>query len=186
AMAWGALLALAAGLGGAVVTGVGTLRRIDAVSGAIERIVSGNLSERLPTRGKVGDLDRLVHAVNGMLDEIERLMLEVKGVTDDIAHDLRTPLTRLLAGLERARRRASTVDEYADTIDEAIADSKGILATFSALLRIAEVEAGARRAGFTVVNVNAVAADVVDFYEPLAERKSIALSLETEGVSAET
>src|SRR4029077_1758243 len=171
AMAWGTLLALAAGLGGAVVTGVGTLRRIDAVSGAIERIVSGNLSERLPTRGKVGDLDRLVHAVNGMLDDIERLMHEVKGVSDGIAHDLRTPLTRLLAGLERASRRAASVDEFAAAIDEAIIETKAVLSTFGAMLRISEVEDGARRTGFTTLDLAALAADVTEFYEPLAEGK---------------
>src|ERR1700756_3113439 len=169
AMAWGALLALAAGLGGAVVTGVGTLRRIDAVTGAIERIVGGNLSERLPTRGKVGDLDRLVHAVNGMLDEIERLMHEVKGVCDGIAHDLRTPLTRLLAGLERARRRARSIEGYGTAVDDAIDETKGILATFGALLRISEVEDGMRRSGFMNLHLAAVAADVAEFYEPLAE-----------------
>jgi signal transduction histidine kinase len=175
AMAWGALLALAAGLGGAVVTGVGTLRRIDAVSGAIERIVSGNLSERLPTRGKVGDLDRLVHAVNGMLDEIERLMREVKGVCDGIAHDLRTPLTRLLAGLERARRRARSIEGYGTAVDDAIDETKGILATFGALLRISEVEDGMRRSGFMNLHLAAVAADVAEFYEPLAEAKGVSL-----------
>jgi signal transduction histidine kinase len=112
-------------------------------------------------------------------------MHEVKGVTDEIAHDLRTPLTRLLAGLERARRRARSAEEYGSAVDEAIAETKGILATFAALLRIAEVEAGARRAGFTTLDLNTLAADVTDFYEPLAERKGISLSLENEGAPAE-
>jgi signal transduction histidine kinase len=185
AMASGGLVVLVLGLTGAAIIGAGALGRIDAVTRAIERIVNGDLSERLPSGGTAGDLDRLIHVVNRMLDDIERLMHEVKGVTDDIAHDLRTPLTRLLAGLERARRRASSVEEYGDAVDDAIAESKGILATFGALLRIAEVEAGARRGGFTTVDLNTVAADVTDFYEPLAERKGIALSLETDGVSAE-
>src|SRR5205807_1257791 len=108
-----------------------------------------------------------------------------KGVTDEIAHDLRTPLTRLLAGLERARRRAHSVAEYGGAVDEAIAETRGILATFGALLRIAEVEAGARRAGFTTLDLNTLAADVSDFYEPLAERKGISLLLEAEGTPAE-
>src|SRR6266849_2254018 len=180
AMASGGLVVLILGL-----IGAGALGRIDGVTRAIERIVDGDLSERLPSGGTDGDLDRLIHVVNRMLDEIERLMHEVKGVTDDIAHDLRTPLTRLLAGLERARRRASSVEEYADAVDKAIAESKGVLATFSALLRIAEVESGARRAGFTTVDLNTVAADVTDFYEPLAERNGISLSLGADGVSAE-
>jgi signal transduction histidine kinase len=185
AMASGGLVVLLLGLTGAAIIGAGALGRIDGVTRAIERIVDGDLSERLPSGGTDGDLDQLIRVVNRMLDEIERLMHEVKGVTDDIAHDLRTPLTRLMAGLERARRRASSVDEYADAVDEAIAESKGILATFGALLRISEVEAGARRAGFTTVDLNTVAADVTDFYDPLAEHKGISLSLETDGVAAE-
>src|SRR5215470_5326222 len=153
-MASGAALVLVIGLGGAVAVGAGAVSRIDAVTRAIERIVSGDLSERLPGGGTGGDLARLILVVNRMLDQIERLMREVKGVTEDIAHDLRTPLTRLLAGLERTRRRAPTADAYALAVDEAIAETKGILATFSALLRIAEVEGGARRAGFTTLDLN--------------------------------
>jgi signal transduction histidine kinase len=139
------------------------------------------LSERLPSNGRGGDIDRLIGVVNGMLDEIERLVHEVKGVTEDIAHDLRTPLTRLLAGLERVHRRATSVDEYETAmgaIGAAIIETKGILATFAALLRIAEVESGARRAGFTTVDLNAVATDVAELYEPVAEAKGISLSLE--------
>ena len=179
AMASGAALVLVIGLGGAVAVGAGAVSRIDAVTRAIERIVSGDLSERLPGGGTGGDLARLILVVNRMLDQIERLMREVKGVTEDIAHDLRTPLTRLLAGLERTRRRATTADAYAIAVDEAIAETKGILATFSALLRIAEVEGGARRAGFTILDLNTVAADVAEFYEPVAEGKAISLSLES-------
>ncbi|MDB5406553.1 MAG: cusS 3 [Rhodospirillales bacterium] len=181
AMAWGGLLVLLMALGGAALTGIGALRRIDGVTRAIERIVGGDLAERLPTRGPGGDLDRLVHVVNSMLDDLERLMHEVKGVCDGIAHDLRTPLTRLLAGLERARRRAMSADDYATAVDEAIAEMQGILSTFSALLRISEVEDGARRGGFTVLDLAKVAADVTEFYDPLAEGKDIALSLESTG-----
>jgi len=143
AMVSGAALVLVIGLGGAGAVGAGAVSRIDAVTRAIERIVTGDLSERLPGGGTGGDLARLILVVNRMLDQIERLMREVKGVTEDIAHDLRTPLTRLLAGLERTRRRATTADAYAITVDEAIAETKGILATFSALLRIAETERAA-------------------------------------------
>jgi signal transduction histidine kinase len=185
AMVSGAALVLVIGLGGALAVGAGAVSRIDAVTRAIERIVSGNLSERLPGGGTGGDLARLILVVNRMLDQIERLMREVKGVTEDVAHDLRTPLTRLLAGLERTRRRATTADAYAIAVDEAIAETKGILATFSALLRIAEVEGGARRAGFTRLDLNTVATDVAEFYEPMAEGKGISLSLESAPTPAE-
>ena len=181
AMASGAALVLVIGLGGAAAVGAGAVSRIDAVTRAIERIVSGDLSERLPGGGTGGDLARLILVVNRMLDQIERLMREVKGVTEDIAHDLRTPLTRLLAGLERTQRRTVSAEQYALAVDEAIAETKGILATFNALLRIAEVESGARRAGFRTLDLSRVAADVAEFYEPLAEGKSISLSLERTG-----
>jgi signal transduction histidine kinase len=178
AMASGGLVVLVLGLAGAAIVGAGALGRIDGVTRAIERVIEGDLSKRLPSRGTSGDLDKLIQVVNRMLDEIEWLMHEVKGVTDDIAHDLRTPLTRLLAGLERVHRRGGTVEDYGAAVEEAIGETRGLLATFGALLRIAEVEAGARRAGFTLLDLNTLAADAADFYEPLAERKGIALSLE--------
>ena len=174
----GGLVVLVIGLSGGMIAGLAAQGRIDGVTNAIERIVNGNLGERLPDGRTGGDLDRLIRVVNRMLDEIERLMQEVKSVTDEIAHDLRTPLTRLMAGLERARRRASTAEEYAAAVEEAIVETRGLLATFGALLRIAEVDSGARRAGFSDIDLNAVAADVADFYEPVAERKQVALSLE--------
>jgi signal transduction histidine kinase len=185
AMVSGGVVMLAIGLAGGMIAGSLALGRIDAVALAIERIVNGDFSERLPEGGTQGDLDRLIRVVNRMLDDIERLMQEVKGVTDGIAHDLRTPLTRLLAGLERARRRARSIEEYDTAVEEAIAETRATLVTFGALLRIAEVESGTRRAGFTNLDLNAVAADVVDFYEPLAERKRIALSLETARLPSE-
>ena len=119
-----------------------------------------------------------------MLDEIERLMQEVKGVCDNIAHDLRTPLTRLLAGLERAGRRAHSVDEYAVAADEAAVETRGILKTFAAMLRISEIESTARRAGFTGVDLSQVVADVIEFYEPMAEENGISLQIETSGSAA--
>ena len=102
-------------------------------------------------------------------------MQEVKGACDSIAHDLRTPLTRLLAGLERARRRARSSEEYVVGIEDAVIETKAILQTFSAMLRISEVESGARRAGFTSVDLTRVVADVVEFYEPLADEKDVKL-----------
>jgi signal transduction histidine kinase len=180
----GALVVLVIGLAGGMIAGAGALGRIDAVTRAIERIVDGDLSQRLPSGGRGGDLNRLIQVVNRMLDDIERLMRDVKGVTEDIAHDLRTPLTRLLAGLERARRRGVSNADYEAAIDDAIAEIKEVLATFSALLRIAEVENRARRAGFRALDLAGVAADVMELYEPVAEEKGISLSLEAGGAPA--
>ena len=183
AMAWGGVFLLAVGLAGAVITGLGAVRRINAVTGAIERIVTGDLSGRLPLNRGAGDLDRLSLLVNRMLDDIERLMGEVKGVTDDIAHDLRTPLTRLLAGLERARRRSQATAtvaaaEYEGALQEAIRETRDVLGTFNALLRIAEIEDSARRAGFAWADLGTITADVVEFQAPVAEEKGVALQLE--------
>lgn len=178
---WAGGAALLLGLIGAVVAGTGALGRLDRVTRTTEQIIDGDLSHRLPSDGRGGDLDRLVQVVNRMLDEIERLMHEVRGVTEDIAHDLRTPLTRLLAGLERVQRRGSSTSDFELAIGEAIAEAKEILATFAALLRIAEVESGARRAGFKHLNLNIIAADVVELYEPVAESSGTSLGLETSG-----
>jgi signal transduction histidine kinase len=172
---WGGLATVLLGLTGAAIAGADALRRIEGVTGAIQRIVRGDLTGRLPTRGDSGDLDRLVQEINFMLAEIERLMLEVKGVCDNVAHDLRTPLTRLLAGLERTRRRGGSAEDYAAAVDEAIQEIRSLLKTFAAMLRIAEVESGARRAGFTNLDLSQITADVIEFYEPMAEQKGVVL-----------
>ncbi|MDF3839695.1 ATP-binding protein [Cupriavidus basilensis] len=170
-----AALTLVLGLIGAWLVGAGSVRRLDAVTASIREIVGGNLSQRLPLHAKGDDIDRLVRVVNGMLDEIERLMHEVKGVCDAIAHDLRTPLTRLMAGLERAERRAKSDADYRRAIEDAIQEAGGILRAFNALLRISEVESGMRRDTFVKVDLASVVADVVEFYDPPAEEKGIAL-----------
>ncbi|MGU7775924.1 sensor histidine kinase [Burkholderia sp. MR1-5-21] len=169
------LLMLLTGLVGAAIVGIGAVRRLDAVTRSIEEIVSGNLSRRLPVQTKHDDVGRLVHVVNGMLDEIERLMHEVKGVCDAIAHDLRTPLTRLLAGLERAQRRARTEADYRAAIDDTIAETGSILHTFNALLRISEIESHVRQQSFALVDLATVTDDVVEYYEPTAEDKRVTL-----------
>lgn len=179
AMARGGLLALLIGFAGAALIGMKTIQKINSVTDSIERIVKGNLSERLPSRGQTGDLDRLIAVVNGMLEEIERLMHRVKGVSNDITHDLRTPLTRLLAGLERARRRAHSPQEFASAIDAAVSETKEILGTFAALLRIAEIEDGARRREFRALDLNVIAAEVAEFYAPLADDRLVSLQLKS-------
>ncbi|MGD0105318.1 MAG: HAMP domain-containing sensor histidine kinase [Rhodopila sp.] len=175
AFIWGGLVTAMIGLAGAAVVGVDAVRRIDGVTRATQRIVSGDLSERLPTDGRSDDFDRLIYVINGMLGELERLMQEVKGVCDNIAHDLRTPLTRLLAGLERTRRREGSADDHVVAIDEAILETRALLNTFAAILRISEVESGARRAGFTDADLCEVVADAAELYEPMAEAKGVRL-----------
>jgi signal transduction histidine kinase len=153
-------------------------RRIAAIGETAREIMAGKLNRRLPQRGTNDDLDRLAAIVNTMLDEIERLVEEVRGVCAGVAHDLRTPMTWLRAGLERAGRRESTPDELARAIDEAIGQSDVVLNRFTALLRIAEVESGSRRASFQKISLDAVMRDVAELYEPLAEHRGLALTLE--------
>jgi signal transduction histidine kinase len=172
----GGCLLLIIGLVGAIVLGHSARRRLDTLSSSIKKIIEGDLSGRLPTRGNRDDIDRLANVVNGMLDELERLMSEVKGVCDDIAHDLRTPLTRLIAGLERAQRRGLLEEDYASTIDAALNEAHGLLLTFRALLRISEIEDSARRSNFTEVDLNRIGADAAEFFEPLAEERGMSLT----------
>ena len=181
AFIWGALFTTLLGLIGAAIVGADSVRRIDAVTRAIRRIVGGDLSERLPTHDRADDLDRLAVVINDMLGELERLMREVKGVCDNIAHDLRTPLTRLLAGLERSRRRNGSAEDYAAAIDEAVQETRGVLNSFAALLRIAEVESGARRAGFLETDLREVLGDAAELYEPAAEQAGVRLRLIADG-----
>jgi signal transduction histidine kinase len=153
-------------------------RRIRAISEASREIVAGRLEQRLPVRGSNDDMDRLAVVVNSMLDDIERLVNEVRSVSAGIAHELRTPMTRLRGGLERVRRRSSNPAEYGIAIDDAIAQSDQVLVRFSALLRIAEVEAHARRASFCRVPIATVLRDVIELYEPLAQERALHLSLD--------
>nr|WP_057929087.1 ATP-binding protein [Burkholderia ambifaria] len=169
------LVMLLAGVVGAAIVGVGAVRRLDDVTHSIREIVSGNLGRRLPMQMKHDDVGRLVMVVNGMLDEIERLMHEVKGVCDAIAHDLRTPLTRLLAGLERVQRRAQTEADYREAIDATIAETGNILHTFNSLLRISEIESHVRQQNFVAVDLAAITDDVAEYYEPTAENKGVTL-----------
>jgi signal transduction histidine kinase len=136
------------------------------------------LKGRLPVKGNNDDIDRLASVVNGMLDELERLMSEVKGVCDDIAHDLRTPLTRLIAGLERTQRRGLDEAQYAASIDAALTEAKALLLTFKALLRISEIENSARRSHFAPLDLNLISADAAELYDPLAEERGISLTIE--------
>jgi signal transduction histidine kinase len=167
AFGWGfAITVLLAG-GGGVALGSGFLRRIDEVNRTAHSIMDGNLSLRLPARGGGSEMDELALNFNAMLDRIEALMGSIKQVSDDIAHDLRTPLSRLRHRLETARDKAE--GEGAVIIEQSIDELDAILATFSALLRIGQIEAGARRAAFAEIRLDQIAAAVVEAYAPVAE-----------------
>ena len=171
------------------------LVRAGRMQQAIDRIMEGGLNERLPVRGdgkrdgkRSGgagrdEMDRLAVSVNRMLERLEDLLGEIKGVGDDIAHDLRTPLARVRAGLERARRRPPLPDAQQTAalqaaIDRAVADLDQCLGIVTALLRIGEIDTGRRRSGFASVRLRALACELVELYEPLAEAAGHRLLLE--------
>jgi signal transduction histidine kinase len=154
-------------IGGAIVASR-LVRRIDDMNQSLNRIMSGDLSERIEVHDSHGDFRRMAENLNKMLDKIEQLMLGMRQVSDNIAHDLRTPLTRLRNKLSDLQQSSNEPDRLQDLIDEA----DGLLATFSALLRIAQVESGNPRSGFTQVDVRTILLDVIELYEPLALEKN--------------
>ena len=180
------LRALALGLlpafGLAVVIGMMlSLRALDRLSNVnrrIQRIVAGDLRERLPTRGSDDPFDQLAVGVNRMLGEIETLIHEIAGIGNNIAHDLRTPLTRVRVRLERGRDNAKTIGELRTVADQAITGLDQALAIVTALLRITEIEHSRRLERFSEVELAPLLREVSDLYEPIAEDKHVALQVE--------
>ena len=174
-MAWlfAAALLLAAA-GGALVSR-SFLRKSDAMARACRAIMDGDLRARIPVRGTQDELDRLAGTINEMLDRIAALMENLRQVTNDIAHDLRTPVSHLRQGLERARE---TPADLAQALETAIHKTDEILALFAALLRIAQIEGGARRAAFTGVELAALLLHMREIFAPVAEAADHALVVE--------
>ena len=165
------LLCLAVGL----VLSARARQRIVEVNERVQRIVAGNLRERLPHRNTDDPFSRLAMIVNGMLDEMETLIQSLAGVGSDIAHDLRTPLTRARLILERGRSNATTLEQLqvvADRTTEALDQS---LSAITAILRLTEIEKSQRSASFGKVALAELIREVADMYEPIAEDKGIAL-----------
>jgi signal transduction histidine kinase len=152
--------------------------RVTEISRQIQHVVTGDLHERLPTSGRGDTLDQIANSVNRMLGDIESLVREIAAVGDNIAHDLRTPLTRVRVRLERGRANASTLNELRTVVDQAIAGLDQSLAIITALLRIVEIEHGRRLEGFSQVSLGPLVREVCDLYEPIAEDKNVALRVE--------
>jgi signal transduction histidine kinase len=178
ALALGLLLAFGLAVAIGMVLSLRALNRLSEVNHRVQRIVAGDLRERLPTRGRDDPFDQLAVSVNRMLGEIEALIREIAGVGDDIAHDLRTPLTRVRIRLERGRERAATLDELRTVADQAIAGLDQSLAIITALLRIAEIEHSRRLEGFSQVRLADLVREVGDLYDPIAEDKRVTLRVE--------
>jgi len=177
-LALGLLPAFALAVAIGMVLSLRALARLSDVNRRIQRIVAGDLRERLPTRGGDDPFDQLAVSVNRMLGEIEALIHEIAGVGDDIAHDLRTPLTRVRVRLERGRAHAATLEQLRAVADQAIAGLDQSLAIITALLRIAEIEHSRRLEGFSQVRLAPLLREVGDLYEPIAEDKGVTLRVE--------
>jgi signal transduction histidine kinase len=153
-------------------------RRVEEVNQRVQRIIAGDLRERLPHRTVDDPFSKLAIIVNGMLDEMETMIHALAGVGNDIAHDLRTPLTRARLTLERGRANATSLEQLQTIADKAIAGIDQSLTITTALLRLAEIENSRRSAGFGDVNLHDMLREVHDIYEPIAENKDIALQVE--------
>ena len=147
----------------------GFLRRIDAINTTSRAIMDGKLKERIPVRGVSDEIDRLSINLNQLFDSNQALLESLKEVSSNIAHDLRTPLSRLRQGLEEARLKSGDVQHYERAIGEAIADSDQLLATFAALLRIAQIESGTRKSGFKTFDFGELLLRVLSAYQAVAE-----------------
>lgn len=169
AFLWTIGLAGVLGIGGGALLSQAFLRRVDAIARTAEAIIGGDETRRVPMRGTGDDLDRLAGTLNRMLDRIAILMESLRQVSSDVAHDLRTPLSRLYQRLEDARVHARSMADYEAAIDAAMGEAQGLLEIFSALLRIAQVEGASPHAGFRDVDLSAVAEAVSDAYRPDAE-----------------
>ena len=163
--------ALLLGLAGGLLMGRGVARRAAAMGAALAAVEAGDLARRLPARPGGDEFDRLAGRINHALDRLQALMAALRQVTDDIAHDLRTPLTRLRQRLEEAAGRAATPEAWRAEAEAAIAECDAILDVFDALLRIAQIESGARRAAFARFDLSAVAEAVAEVYAPAAEER---------------
>lgn len=173
---------LIVGLVGIFVVSIRPLRRINEIRDITQKIVMGELQLRIPESGRHDELDILVITVNRMLDEIARLLTEVKSVTDTIAHDLRTPLTRLRALIYRTLQQCGPDSRELANYEQALAETDTLLRRFQALLRIAEIESRQRHAGFVDVDLRRVSEEIRNLFEPLAEEKGVDLQASVEPV----
>ena len=175
ALGWGVgVVLLLAGLGALLVRKL-FRRMIANVASTAAAVSRGDLSRRVQLSGRGDEFDQLSEAINDMLDRIARLMEGVRQVSNAIAHDLRTPITRARARLEEASGHAAGPAELRTAIEQATVDLDGIVSVFQALLRIAEIEAGSRRAAFAAIDLTPLLSDMAELYEASAEEKGLEL-----------
>jgi signal transduction histidine kinase len=175
---WSIALVIVLGLGGGFFVARRVLRRVDAMTETTGRIMAGDFSGRLPIAGTGDELDRLGEHLNAMLERIEALMQGLKDVSDNIAHDLKTPLTRLRNRCEQALRASDRDAGYRATLEATIDESDALIRTFDALLMIARAESGQARENMSDFDAGEIARDVAELYEPLADDKGLTLAVD--------
>jgi signal transduction histidine kinase len=178
AFGWALAATVVVGAGGGLLLSAEFLRRIDAMIATAQDIVAGDLSRRIPLTKGDADLKRLAAAFNNMLDRIGALLEANKHVSSAIAHDLRKPLARVLRGLETVRSGPADLARFEEAVDAATSDINGVLETFGALLRIGQIETGARLAKFENVDLAAIAQEVAEAYQPAAADEGKTLTFE--------
>lgn len=177
-IAWAAVAASFVALVGAAVLRRAVERRLRPAAMTAQAIAAGDLSRRVPISLRADEFDRLGESMNDMLERIDRLMAGVRGVSDSIAHDLRTPIARARAKLEEALGEQTDAEALRAAMEQGIADLDHITRVFGALLRIAEAEAGARRAAFAPLDLVPLLADVAEFYGAVAESGGQAIAVD--------
>jgi signal transduction histidine kinase len=178
ALFWSGAVIVVAGLGLGAAFSAQPLRRVQAIGDASARIREGDFHARLPISPQKDELDALAAIVNAMLDEVQRLVSEVKSASDSLAHDLRTPLTRLRAQLHRIDQQPDLPEVHRDMLEEAIEETDILLTRFRALLRISEIESRERRSGFGLVDLGEIAGQIREMYGPVAASRDIALDMQ--------
>lgn len=168
---WGLAASLALALAGGVVTSGRLMRKVEAIGETSRDIIEGDLGRRVPATSAGDEFDNLAASINAMLDRIEALMNDLRQVTTDIAHDMRTPLTRLRQRLELAQRSNADAAALHETLGATVREIDAILGIFGALLRIAEIDSGARKSAFKNLDLSELLHTVVELYRPAAEDK---------------
>lgn len=177
-LVWGGLLTGLLGLSLGAALSLGPLRRVRQVQDASRRVMQGDLNARLPVSRRRDEIDMLATIANAMTAEASRLLGEVKGIGDNVAHDLRTPLTRLRGLLYRVQQEGGAGAEHPAMIDQAVAETDRLLTRFRALQRIGEIDRMKRKAGFGPVRLGQLLEELADLYGPLAEDHGLELVLQ--------
>lgn len=177
-LGWSAAVTILLAIAGGLLLRRGMLRRVDAITLATTAIIRGDLTTRLPAADSFDEFDRLAQTINFMLHQIEILVDGVRSASNAVAHDLRTPLAELRGRLETLMRIRPEPEATFRDVGEAVADLDRVIAIFNALLRLAEIDSGARLSGFRDVHLSEIAMEVIELYGFVAEEKSIAVTLD--------